>query len=84
MATAMRRGVRQVTTYLAYRWLAGGGQSVGLRLTRVRGGPLASEAVDFDASFRQRLDVLACPRCGTRLWHYRERLRSRHAGRPLS
>ena len=30
-----------------------------MRLTRVRGVPLASETLGFDASFRQRLDVLA-------------------------
>ena len=34
---------------------------------RVRGVPCAGETVDFDVSFRQRLDVLACPRCGRRL-----------------
>ena len=55
---------------------------LALRLTRVRGVPLAGEVVDFDAPFRQQLDVLACPLCGTRLGHYRERLRPRHAGRP--
>ena len=37
------------------------------RLTRVRGVPLAGDTLGFDASFRQRLDVLACPRCGRRL-----------------
>ena len=36
----------------------------GLRLTRVRGVPLAGEALGFDASFRRRLDVLACRRGG--------------------
>ena len=38
-----------------------------LRLTRVRGVPFAGEALGFDPSFRQRLDVLACRRCGRRL-----------------
>ena len=42
-------------------------QCGALRLTRVRGVPLAGETLGFDASFRQRLDVLACPRCGRRL-----------------
>jgi len=37
------------------------------RLTRVRGLPLEGEALGFDPSFRQRLNVLACPRCGRRL-----------------
>ena len=44
-----------------------GVQCGGLRLRRVRGVPLAGEALGFDPSFRQRLDVLACPRCGGRL-----------------
>jgi len=44
-----------------------GVQCGGLRLRRVRGVPLAGETLGFDASFRQRLDVLACPRCGGRL-----------------
>ena len=35
-----------------------------MRLTRVRGVPLAGEALGFDPSFRQRLDVLACRRVG--------------------
>ena len=38
-----------------------------LPLMRVRGVPFAGETLGFDASFRQRLDVLACPRCGRRL-----------------
>ena len=38
-----------------------------MRLTRVRRVPVAGEAVGFGASFRRRLDVLACPRCGRRL-----------------
>ena len=38
-----------------------------MRLTRMRGVPLASETMGFDASFRQRLDVLACPQCSRRL-----------------
>ena len=33
----------------------------------MRGVPLAGETLGFDASFRQRLDVLACPRSGGRL-----------------
>jgi len=44
-----------------------GVQCVGLRLTRGRGLPLEGEALGFDPSFRQRLNVLACPRCGRRL-----------------
>ena len=50
----------------SYRWLAAGAMR-GFRLTRGRGVPCAGETVDFDVSFRQRLDVLACPRCGGRL-----------------
>ena len=46
-----------------YRWRAGGAMR-GLRHTRVRGVPLAGEALGFDGSFRQRLDVLACRRGG--------------------
>ena len=38
-----------------------------MRLTRVRGVPRADKALGFGVSFRQRLDVLACPRCGRRL-----------------
>ena len=38
-----------------------------MRRTRVRGVPRAGETLGFDASFRRRLDVLACPRCGRRL-----------------
>ena len=34
---------------------------------RGRGVPRAGEALGFGASFRQRLDVLSCPRCGRRL-----------------
>ena len=33
----------------------------------MRGVPCAGEVLGFDASFRQRLDVLACPRYGRRL-----------------
>ena len=47
----------------SYYWQAEGAR----RLTRVRGVPRAGEALGVDASFRQRLDVLACPRCGRRL-----------------
>ena len=44
--------------------LAGRRQCGRLRFTRVRGVLLVGEAVGFDASFRQRLDVLACRRGG--------------------
>ena len=33
----------------------------------MRGVPCAGETLGVDASFRQRLDVLACPWCGRRL-----------------
>ena len=36
-------------------------------LLRVRFVPRAGETLGLDASFRQRLDVLARPRCGRRL-----------------
>ena len=44
-----------------------GVQCGGLRLTRVRRVLCAGEALGVGVSFWQRLDVLACPRCGRRL-----------------
>ncbi len=56
-----RRGVQPTSTRRPVQ------RGRGLRFTRVRGVPRAGEALGVGVSFWQRLDVLACPRCGRRL-----------------